>query len=70
MIFSKENISEYLSQILLGDLEFTMDSLDQLETDQDREIVYGLVCLSEDLEFYKKNINWELNKFKESLHES
>lgn len=69
-MFKREKISEYLSQILAGNLEFTIDSIEQLDTDEDKELVYGLVCLSEDLDYYKKNINWELNNFKKTLFNS
>ena len=67
MIFNREHITDYLSLILHGDFPFSIDSLAQLENDEDQELLYGLVCLSEDLEYYRKNINKKLDNFKWSF---
>lgn len=70
MIFKREHITDYLSLILHGDFPFSIDSLGQLENDEDQELLYGLVCLSEDLEYYRKNINKKLNNFKSTIFNS
>lgn len=70
MQIKPEDISEYLSQILNGQLGFSLDTLDQFESDTDKELAYGLVCLAEDLEFHKKNTSIEIESLKKTLFSS
>ena len=49
-----DSISHYLSQILNQGLDFDISDIDSYETTEDKELAYGLICLSEDLNFHKK----------------
>ncbi|NRA12792.1 MAG: PAS domain S-box protein [Crocinitomicaceae bacterium] len=65
-----DSISHYLSQILNQGLDFDISSIESFETDEDRELAYGLICLSEDLTFYKQRSDNLRDNLKEALFNS
>ena len=65
-----ETISNYLSQILDNGIDLTMDSIDELQTQGEKELAYGLICLSEDLAFYKKRTEKSITNLKSTLFDS
>ena len=70
MRFKDLNISDNLMQILYGKLSLTVDDVDRFETEEEKEIAYGLICLAEDLEFNRKKKDAIILNLKSALNET
>ena len=44
-----ETLSDYLAQILNDDINLSFSETEKYETEEDKSIIYGLVCLQEDM---------------------
>jgi len=64
------NLATTLAQILHGESNLTIADLDKIESPEDQEIVYGLICLSEDLEFNRKRKDKVIANLKLALFET
>ena len=51
-----ETLSDYLAQILNDDINLSFSETEKYETEEDKSIIYGLVCLHEDMQYYKSII--------------
>ena len=69
-IFNHDIISDYLSQILNDELDFSLVDLDNFKSEKDKELAYGLITLSEDLQFYKKKSNLLIDNLQAALFNS
>lgn len=65
-----DKVSDYLSQILGDGINLTVDDLDSFDSMEDKELAYGLICLSEDLEFYKAKSETTIANLKSALFNS
>lgn len=65
-----DKISDYLSQILNDGIDLKVEDLDQFESMEEKELAYGLICLSEDLEFYKAKSESTISNLKSALFNS
>ena len=68
--FNHKIISDYLSKILNDELDFSFEDLDGLNLDEDKELGYGLITLSEDFKFYKKKSNHLIDSLQSALFNS
>ena len=44
-----ETLSDYLAQILNDDINLSFSETEKYEIEEDKSIIYGLVCLQEDM---------------------
>lgn len=65
-----DQISDYLSEILGNGINLTLEDLDSFESTEDKELAYSLICLSEDLEFYKAKSETTITNLKSALFNS
>lgn len=65
-----DKISDYLSQILNNGIDLKVEDLNQFESIEEKELAYGLICLSEDLEFYKTKSESTISNLKSALFNS
>jgi PAS domain S-box-containing protein len=70
MILSSETISNHLVEILKGDFIISLKDLEYYKGEEEKSIIYGLICLNEDLAFYKKNSERHNNNLKKALYNS
>ncbi|NRA12316.1 MAG: hypothetical protein HRT57_10215 [Crocinitomicaceae bacterium] len=53
MNFDINKLSDYLSQIVNQGIKLNIDDLDGVASDHDKEIAYGLICISDDMAYYR-----------------
>jgi PAS domain S-box-containing protein len=70
MEFEHIKLADNLSQILYGGLELTIADLDKIESLEEKEIAYGLICLAQDLEFNRQRKDKLINNLKLALSET
>jgi PAS domain S-box-containing protein len=63
-------LTEHLASVLGDNFNLTLEDIEKEKTQADKEIVYGLICLHEDLQFYKKQGDHLLDNFKTALFSS
>lgn len=61
---------KHLASVLGDSFNLTLDDIDQQETEADKEIIYGLICLHDDLDFYKRRSDNLLDNLKNTLFNS
>ena len=52
-LLHREEIINYLAEIAMGDLSLTLDAIEQESNTETRELLFGLLCLHEDLVLIK-----------------
>jgi len=62
-----ETLSDYLAQILNDDLKLTISETEKYQTEEDKSIIYGLVCLHEDMQYYKSRSQLTIENLKKAL---
>lgn len=65
-----DQIATYLAEVLNESFHLSLDDLDKFESEGDKSMIYGLICLSEDLDFYRKSTDLKINNLKSSLFNS
>lgn len=65
-----EHIPDYLAQILHKGINLTVSDLDKLDSIEEKELAYGLICLSEDLDYYKRKSDTTIANLKSALFNS
>lgn len=65
-----EKISDYLAQIFHSKIDLSFEDLENLNTPQEKELGYGLICLSEDLQFHKARSEQYISNLKAALFDS
>jgi len=65
-----EILSDYLSQILSDDFQLSISETDKYSAPEDKSIIYGLVCLHEDLQYYKTRSELTIENLKKALFNS
>jgi len=65
-----EILSDYLSQILIDDFHLSISETEKYEAPEDKSIIYGLVCLHEDLRYYKTRSKLTIDNLKKALFNS
>ena len=59
-----------IASVLGDNFNLTLEDVANQETEEDQEIVYGLICLHDDLHFYKEQSDLLLTNFKNTLFNS
>ena len=63
-------IIDHLSSVLGDNFQLTLKDVENEENKNDQEIIYGLICLHEDLKFYKTKSDHLLDNLKNTLFNS
>lgn len=64
------DLIQYLASVLSDHFNITLEDVENAESEADKEILYGFICLHEDLKFYKKQSEKLLENFKSTLFNS
>ncbi|NQY29877.1 MAG: PAS domain S-box protein [Flavobacteriaceae bacterium] len=62
-----ETLSDYLAQILNDDINLSFSETEKYQTKEDKSIIYGLVCLHEDMQYYKSRSQLTIDNLKKAL---
>jgi PAS domain S-box-containing protein len=65
-----ELLITHLSSVLNDDFNLTLQDVEMESNSNEKEIIYGLICLNEDLNFYKTQNNQIISNFKNTLFDS
>ena len=68
-LLHREEIINYLAEIAIGDLSLTLDSIEQESNSETRELLFGLLCLHEDLVLQRQEVA-TLNTFLQNILQS
>ncbi len=61
---------KHLASVLGDHFSLTLEDIEKEETEADKEIVYGLICLHDDLKYYKSKSDHLLENMKNTLFSS
>lgn len=65
----REEIINYLAEIAIGELSLTLDTIEQESNTETRELLFGLLCLHEDLMLQRQEVA-TLNTFLQNILQS
>ncbi len=65
----REEIINYLAEIAMGDLSLNLDEIEQESNTETRELLFGLLCLHEDLMLQRQEVA-TLNTFLQNILQS
>ena len=68
-LLHREDIINYLAEIAMGDLSLTLSTIEQESNTETRELLFGLLCLHEDLVLQRKEVA-TLNTFLQNILQS
>ena len=68
-LLHREEIINYLAEIAMGDLSLTLDAIEQESSTETRELLFGLLCLHEDLVLQRQEVA-TLNTFLQNILQS
>ena len=60
----------HLASVLGDNFNLSLTDVEEADSEADKEIIYGLICLHDDLAFYKKRSELLLENFKNTLFSS
>ena len=68
-LLHREEIINYLAEIAMGNLSLTLDKIEQEADTETRELLFGLLCLHEDLVLQRQEVA-SLNQFLQNILQS
>ena len=68
-LLHREDIINYLAEIAMGDLSLTLSTIEQESNTETRELLFGLLCLHEDLVLQRQEVA-TLNTFLQNILQS
>ncbi len=70
IIMETDKLTKHIASVLGDNFNLTFEDIEKEDSEENKEIIYGLICLHEDLHFYKKKSDHLLDNFKTTLFNS